>query len=330
MKTRSHPVTRNLQIDTLKGLAILLVVIGHAIQSSTNSFDNNLIFRYIYSFHMPLFMFLSGYVTYGKEINLTKKFTSLVIPFVSWYLIGYVLAILFVPSSESFWQYIIKWIMSPDWGLWFLWAIFLNTIITKLVIYFVNPKSTYSDIVGMLIACILVNQIPTGLFGVGIIKWQLIFFGLGYLAPKYYLVLLQKTWIKLFSVGLFIVLGYFWRRTEAPYEWSYFINWINPHNLPFLSSILLYLYTILVPVTGILAAFSVTSLKLFTPISYSLSWLGQRSFEVYVTHQKFLIVLGTTPFLILISSIIATTSSLFTAYLLKRNILLKKMLYGYR
>lgn len=50
-------------LDFIKGFAILLVVLGHVIQFSDNSFDNNILFRYIYSFHMPLFMFTSGFAS---------------------------------------------------------------------------------------------------------------------------------------------------------------------------------------------------------------------------------------------------------------------------
>ena len=55
-------------IDTIKGFAILLVVMGHVIAWSFESFDAVismsptpiLLWHIIYSFHMPLFMFVSG------------------------------------------------------------------------------------------------------------------------------------------------------------------------------------------------------------------------------------------------------------------------------
>ena len=48
-------------IDRLKGLAILLVVIGHLMAFCTHG-ERNPIYEVICSFHMPLFMFLSGLV----------------------------------------------------------------------------------------------------------------------------------------------------------------------------------------------------------------------------------------------------------------------------
>ncbi len=68
-------------IDVAKGIGILLVVYGHAMGP-----DN----KYVYLFHMPLFMILSGFVynpdqPFGRYI--WKKFSSIYIPFVGWNLI---------------------------------------------------------------------------------------------------------------------------------------------------------------------------------------------------------------------------------------------------
>jgi fucose 4-O-acetylase-like acetyltransferase len=41
---------RDSRIDAIKGGTILLVVLGHAIQSHVRGFDNNLLFRIIYPF----------------------------------------------------------------------------------------------------------------------------------------------------------------------------------------------------------------------------------------------------------------------------------------
>lgn len=50
-------------LDIARGMAIILVVLGHSIQSNIMDMDSSLVFRIIYSFHMPLFMFISGAVT---------------------------------------------------------------------------------------------------------------------------------------------------------------------------------------------------------------------------------------------------------------------------
>jgi len=55
-------------IDRLKGFAILLVVIGHLALFSMKQ-DGSTVFRLIQSFHMPLFMFLSGMVISPPPFN---------------------------------------------------------------------------------------------------------------------------------------------------------------------------------------------------------------------------------------------------------------------
>lgn len=61
---------RILWADRLKGLLIVLVVLGHAIQQVLGSgcFSNHL-WNIIYSFHMPTFMAVSGYLNYHVPVN---------------------------------------------------------------------------------------------------------------------------------------------------------------------------------------------------------------------------------------------------------------------
>ena len=58
--------TRLVWVDSLKGWLMLLVVMGHAIQYCMNDgeCDSNYFWNLIYSFHMPAFMALSGFVNY--------------------------------------------------------------------------------------------------------------------------------------------------------------------------------------------------------------------------------------------------------------------------
>lgn len=46
-------------IDSLRGFAILIVVVGHLIQFNYNAFLESKLFNIIYSFHMPLFFLLA-------------------------------------------------------------------------------------------------------------------------------------------------------------------------------------------------------------------------------------------------------------------------------
>lgn len=74
-------MSRRIQwIDILKCVGIFLVVLGHTIK-------NNDFYLWIYSFHMPLFFFISGYLSEPKDkivdykFFFLNKFRSLFLPF---------------------------------------------------------------------------------------------------------------------------------------------------------------------------------------------------------------------------------------------------------
>lgn len=55
----------------MKAIAIISVVIGHVLSGcysdSMSSMNDMLVFKFVYSFHMPLFMFISGFVCFKPE-----------------------------------------------------------------------------------------------------------------------------------------------------------------------------------------------------------------------------------------------------------------------
>ena len=54
-------MARDLRIDSLKGLLIILVLLGHVITSVDNvNFINHAVMGLIYVFHMPLFILISA------------------------------------------------------------------------------------------------------------------------------------------------------------------------------------------------------------------------------------------------------------------------------
>ena len=80
-------MNRNKYIDFLKGILIILVVLGHSFQNSKSYED--LIIRVIYSFHMPAFMLISGYLFHrsyekNKGIMIKKQIKHIGIPIIIW------------------------------------------------------------------------------------------------------------------------------------------------------------------------------------------------------------------------------------------------------
>jgi len=73
------PKPRLEHIDIAKGIGILLVVFGHLPQLSTTGFVRAV----VYSFHMPLFFFLSGLFlnpAHGYGLEARKRFEGLLVP----------------------------------------------------------------------------------------------------------------------------------------------------------------------------------------------------------------------------------------------------------
>lgn len=93
-------IQRIAYLDSLRGFAILLVIIGHLIQCNYESSIQNRIFNIIYSFHMLLFFFLSGCTCSLQEekkgsiqswkgliIFYGNKCSSLLLPSIAWTLL---------------------------------------------------------------------------------------------------------------------------------------------------------------------------------------------------------------------------------------------------
>ncbi|WP_148458617.1 acyltransferase family protein [Anaerostipes faecis] len=79
--------TRNPYFDNLKFGLILLVVIGHMSDLlKDSSFIMSVIRSGIYFFHMPLFVFVSGYFSYHEKFSIKKNFLK-VINLFGWYIL---------------------------------------------------------------------------------------------------------------------------------------------------------------------------------------------------------------------------------------------------
>lgn len=81
MKERHHIVS----FDYLKGIAIFLVVWTHCIQYICGQTFDNPFYALAYTFHMPLFMIISGYL-FAKKLsatlieNVRAQFIRLMLP----------------------------------------------------------------------------------------------------------------------------------------------------------------------------------------------------------------------------------------------------------
>lgn len=72
---------RSFYIDNLKGILIIFVIIGHLIPKSI-SFPLDGIYAFIYMFHMPFFILISGYLSKHYEKQTKKAFSFLVLYYI--------------------------------------------------------------------------------------------------------------------------------------------------------------------------------------------------------------------------------------------------------
>ncbi|MCS6316248.1 MAG: acyltransferase family protein [Nitrospira sp.] len=84
-------MTRELPVDIAKGLGILLVVAGHTLAAWESGHES--LHRFIYSFHMPLFLGISGrYISTAQSFRefIATKAARIIVPFLFWTLVYFI------------------------------------------------------------------------------------------------------------------------------------------------------------------------------------------------------------------------------------------------
>jgi acyltransferase len=176
-------------IDVCKGMGIFLVVLGHTMIDGTAR-------SYIYSFHMPLFFFISGYLFSTKKYATFKEFLvskakTLLIPYISFSIIALIALKILVHQSIDVTSFIKAFVMSKRNEIYYndpLW--FLTALFTIEVIYYLFDKYVKRRYVVMTVA-ILVSYYSFLIFnplaGTHVLPWSLdqslyylIYFGIGY------------------------------------------------------------------------------------------------------------------------------------------------------
>ncbi|HPH63801.1 MAG: acyltransferase family protein [Paludibacteraceae bacterium] len=181
-------------IAIAKALGIIFVVIGHCCATPIqggNSEWQIFICKYIYSFHMPLFFFLSGYFFNLRYIDdkrtfVKKKIKGLWLPFVKWALLFTVLHnLLLALGMYGEWQgymperynlrtlihkIILVFFLQGDdqliGGFWFLPVLFFSAIYSMISLWFIRAvmeiiKSYIIEIQNKIPAC---NNILNAIF----------------------------------------------------------------------------------------------------------------------------------------------------------------------
>lgn len=138
---------RNAWVDYAKAIGIILVVYGHVARGVFNAGlpmdqdDYLLVDSVIYSFHMPLFFFLSGLFFYdslvkrGKAGLIINKVDTIIYPFIVWSLLQGLIEVVLssYTNGDVTLGQVFSLLWSPRAQFWFLYALFLVFVVCSLV-----------------------------------------------------------------------------------------------------------------------------------------------------------------------------------------------------
>jgi fucose 4-O-acetylase-like acetyltransferase len=264
--------TKDVSVDTLKGLAILAVIFGH-IASPLSSF--------IYSWHMPLFFFISGFFIKTDEsvkTFLLKNFKRIMIYFFVFAILGFLITYfrntLLGRENESILQSLagIFYWMDMDhlnnygFVLWFLPALFWGKFVNYILLKYVKNKLIIGLLI-LLIFSIIISfktRLPFAL-DIGLISSPWIY--IGYIFYNYLKEPILKYWYYLLIAIPFLI------RLPIPtlnLATRYFSSPV--YNIVFSSLIAILLYIL------------INKINIAIRAKTTLSFLGQNTVFLFIFH----------------------------------------------
>ncbi|MDE5868934.1 MAG: acyltransferase family protein [Muribaculaceae bacterium] len=231
---------RNTVISICKGIAIILMVMGHAEPPT-------LISNFIYIFHMPLFFITAGYFFSRKYLDdpwtfCVKRFKGLYIPFLKWSLVFLLLHNLWFEigllnekfgnweggvthpySVTDFFRRLMLIVTSMSGydefmagAFWFFRGLLIASIMFLILYKIIDSKTRLSPVWGVVAVCLIalgfnafrlgfgfkITTIPNG----GLREvWGIFFFGIGVLYRYFEERISNRWWVSLFCLGIMCV-----------------------------------------------------------------------------------------------------------------------------
>lgn len=278
----------NKKISFLQTFGIILVVLGHTERTGTSFFIRDL----IYSFHMPLFVFISGYLlkfTTSEEIGdiklnifIIKKIKRLIVPYILIsslaYIPKYLLGKFAVrPLELSLKNYILNMIYPWDNPIIFFW--FLPTIFLIMILTIILYKLLKNNTKIILVLALLMNLISNKFLNVEFLNL-----------------------IGVFNYLVFFILGIFYRESEQKIDEIIFRKYFLVGIICFIIlSINVFIkisnikiFYSLIAIVGII--FSLECFKLYSKLDLKfLNHLNGKSYSIYLFSwfpQVFIRILG--------------------------------------
>lgn len=195
---------RQYKYDNIKCIMIFCVVFAHLLEMLKGNISNK-IYILIYTFHMPIFVYISGYFSKGNM----KSILKFIYIYLIWQTIFYIFDVMVLRTQ-------IKYSLTlPNWTLWYIFAMIIWNLIIKFSGEIFINNCLYS-LIGSIIISLLAgffNKIGYELCASRIITF-FPYFLLGYInrnvdIQKFKLkkIYKYKNWI--ISIFSIIAIGYF-------------------------------------------------------------------------------------------------------------------------
>lgn len=338
---------RNTYVDVVRGLAMLMVVLGHTMTTSVSKSENSVLLNIIWTLQMPLFILISGYVTrYSKEIKtiqsyfgfIRKRTFSYLVPWISWT----ILIKAFLYQNYKFLNpRFILWNM--DSGYWFLFTIWTIALIYGTAEYLSSKVVTNSNVlkkeiykciiyvIGMIVLLSIGLRCGISFLGIKLTLYYMPFYYLGYLWGK---ITKEKTlnhtkiYDGIIAISLLI--------------WVFLLRDFNIYKIG--ESVIGILIRATASITGCIAAVGLginldKSLQdRESNVRKLLEWVGKSSLEIYLLHGTVLSLLkfNLLPvfwsvegiILVFANFVITIVMCVVIISLLKGNKVINKILFG--
>lgn len=220
-----NTISRNNTLDMMKGLGVWLVIMGHLQNPDEIGYG---VWDYIYSFHMPMFFLISGYLFSDKGQSFRTffihKIKTIWLPYTVLYFVSLVYFAIITGAPENLtrvkaimqgWllsgQYLVE-ARTNNFPLWFL----PHILLANCIFYFLS-RNKDTKLFGLLLLIIAILTVPfQNLFQEEKCIWEiivlpvsLVFMGLGYLYKKFEnkIPIFEYDYVCFFWIGLLLTIG---------------------------------------------------------------------------------------------------------------------------
>ena len=340
---------RNEYLDIVKGIAIILMIFAHCIVSGNGDFFlkkelfwDDILFKIIYSFHMPLFALVSGYLyyftveKYSFEKILIKKIKSFLHPIVIFGIYRYLLTKKSLLFNDIALSKVYDFVFFLFDGYWFLWSILFITIIVLFINKFFNDNLKVS-----IVFFLLTLIIPTRVLSLRIFLYP--FFVGGYFFCKHHKMIdrIKRNIIYILGTSLVIFTCLLFLYKKNTYIYISGMTIINPIlNISSFEQIYIDLFRIIIGFVGSIFTLSmiyeIYCLTKNKKIWKYFSYIGKNSLKFYC-FQEILIVFFLKPYTInfqknyinnFIETIIVILICIFLDKILSKSKKLEKIHFG--